>query len=152
VEVERRPADRLMSPGESEFKESQMEMTEIGEQAIGAKQTRLVEEVIVHKHVADRTATVGDTMRSTQVDVSTFDASAYRSHFDQLKMGGSKFEEHIPAYKFGENLAPAGPSGRWEDIEGDARNRWEAQHPGTWDTFKGSIRYAYSRSTSAERR
>lgn len=85
VEVERRPADRLVPPNEPDFAERQIEMAEVAEEAIGAKQTRLVEEVVVHKHVAERTATVGDTLRSTQIDVSAFDASGYRSYFDQQK-------------------------------------------------------------------
>jgi uncharacterized protein (TIGR02271 family) len=146
VEVERRPADRLVRPGETEFKEGEIQMAEMGEEAIGAKQTRLVEEVIVHKHVAERTATVGDTLRSTQVDVRTFDASSYRGHFDKLKLAGTKFEEHLPAYQFGEGIARPSASSRWEDIEGEARSRWEAQRPGTWDKFRDSIRHAWSRS------
>jgi uncharacterized protein (TIGR02271 family) len=146
VTIERRPADRLVRPEGSEFKGADVDMDEIGEEAVGAKQTRLVEEIIVHKHIADKTATVGDTVRSTQVDVSRFDASAYRSHFDDLKIGGTTFEEQVPAYRFGQDLAPGG-TGRWEDIEGDTRTRWEAQHPGTWDKFKDSIRFAYARAT-----
>jgi uncharacterized protein (TIGR02271 family) len=144
VEVERRPADRLMRPGESEFKEGQIEMAEIGEEAVGAKQTRLVEEVIVHKHVTERTASVGDTLRATEVDVRSFDASKYRSHFEQLKAGETKFEEHVPAYRFGEGLSRPGASARWEEVESDARSRWESQHPGTWDRFKDSIRHAWT--------
>jgi stress response protein YsnF len=147
VDVTRRPADRLVGSGESEFREGDIEMTEIGEEPIGAKQTRLVEEVIIRKHVADRTATVGDTVRSTEVDVSTFDTSEYRKDFDKQKMSDATFEEHIPAFKFGERFASAGASSRWEDIENDARNRWEAQRPGTWDKFKDSVRSAYLRST-----
>jgi uncharacterized protein (TIGR02271 family) len=143
VEVERRPADRLVRPGESEFKEGQIEMADMAEEAIGAKQTRLVEEVVVHKHVSERTASVGDTLRTTEVDVRSFDASRYRSHFDQLPAGDTKFEEHVPAYRFGEGLARPGASARWEDVETDARSRWESQHPGTWEKFKGSIRHAY---------
>jgi uncharacterized protein (TIGR02271 family) len=126
VTVERRPANRLVSPEGTEFKEKAIDMTEYGEEAVAAKETRLVEEVIVHKQVAERTATVEDKIRSTEVEVQTFDAS-----------------------KFGETLGPDGGSGRWEEIESKARSRWEAEHPGTWDKFKDSIRNAYSRAGQA---
>jgi stress response protein YsnF len=145
VEVERRPANRLLRPEESEFKESRIEMKEMGEEVIGAKQTRLVEEIVVHKRVIDRTATVGDSLRSTEVDVRSFDPEEYRRHFDSQKIEGAQFEERLPAYRFGEELAGPGAPGRWEEAETDARARWEVQHPGTWDKFKDSIRYAWSR-------
>jgi len=110
-------------PEGTEFKDSEIDMAEYAEEAVGAKETRLVEEVIVHKQVAERTATVEDKVRSTEVDVQTLDAS-----------------------KFAEKLGPDGGSRRWEDIESDARGRWEAAHPGTWEKFKESIRNAYSRA------
>ena len=121
VTVERRPANRLVRPEGTEFKDKEIDMAEYGEEAVAAKETRLVEEVIVHKQVGERTATVEDKIRSTEVEVQTFDAS-----------------------KFGETLGPDGGGGRWEEIESKARSRWEALHPGTWEKFKDSIRNAYS--------
>ena len=148
VDVERRPAGRLVRQEESEFKDSEIEMREFGEEAVGAKQTRLVEEVVIRRHVADRTATVGDTLRSTEVDVRSFDASRYRRHFEERRLGGAKFEEHARAYRLGEELRRPGSSARWEDVEPDARARWEAERAGTWDEFKDSIRYAWSQDES----
>jgi uncharacterized protein (TIGR02271 family) len=78
VDVERRSADRLRRPEQSQFSERQIEMAEIGEEAIGAKQTRLVEEIVVRKHVGERTATVGDNLRSMEVDVRPLGASIER--------------------------------------------------------------------------
>jgi stress response protein YsnF len=147
VDIERRDANRLMRPDESEFRETQLEMTEFGEEAVGAKQTRLVEEVIIHKHVSDRTETVGDTLRSTEVDIRKFDAGKYRDYFDKQTLGGTTFEEHVPALRFGEDLRREGRAGApWEEIEADARARWEAKRPGTFDKFKESIRRAWSRN------
>ena len=34
---------------------------------------------------------------------------------------------------------------RWEDVETTARTRWEAKRPGTWERFKDSIQYAFTR-------
>jgi uncharacterized protein (TIGR02271 family) len=144
VDIERRPANRISE--ESDFRESQIEMTERAEQAVGAKQTRLVEEVIIHKHVTNRTETIGDTLRSTEIDVRKFDASKYRDYFDQQRLGRSTFDEHVPALRFGEDLRREGRAGaRWEEIETDVRARWEAKRPGTFDRFKESIRHAWSR-------
>jgi uncharacterized protein (TIGR02271 family) len=148
IEIERRPVNRIARAGEAEFKETQIEMSEMAEEAIAAKQTRIVEEVVIHKHVAEKTASVGEKLRSTEVDVRSFDASQYRKHFDEQKLGETKFEEHLPAYKFGDEVAQSGGAGRWEEIEAKAKERWEKQRPGTWDTFKGSVRHAWSRANS----
>jgi stress response protein YsnF len=147
VDVERREANRLLRPDESDFRETQIEMTEFGEEAVGAKQTRLVEEIVIHKHVSDRTETVGDNLRSTEIDIRKFDAGQYRDYFEKQSLGGTTFEEHVPALRFGEDLRRGGSAGaRWEEIESEARARWEAKRPGTFDKFKDSIRHAWSRS------
>ena len=70
VEVERRPVDRPITDADvAAVQEGTFEVRERGEEAIVDKQARVVEEVVVSKDVEERTETVGDTIRRTDVDV-----------------------------------------------------------------------------------
>ena len=69
VHVERHPVDRPVSSADNAFKEGTLEVTERAEQAVVAKEARVVEEVVVGKEVAERTETVRDTVRRTDVNV-----------------------------------------------------------------------------------
>ena len=70
VNVERRPVNRPISEADlSAFREGSFELTERSEEAVVAKEARVVEEVSVNKEVGERTETVRDTVRSTDVDV-----------------------------------------------------------------------------------
>lgn len=72
VTVDRRPMDRpigLADLGPDAFRDRTIEMDEVDEEAVVAKSVRVVEEVVLHKSVADRIETVTDTVRRTQVDV-----------------------------------------------------------------------------------
>ena len=48
---------------------SAIEMTETAEEAVVAKDARVVEEVVVRKTADDRTETISDTVRRTEVEV-----------------------------------------------------------------------------------
>jgi len=152
VVVERHAVDRILRPEEATFKNEDFEMTEIAEEVVIGKQARVVEEVTLHKCVEDRTEAVNTTLRGTEIDVtpiSGFDNTEYRRLFDEQKMGGT-FEDQLPAYELGHELRRSGAwsSERWEDVEGNARSRWEERNPGTWEKFKNSIRLAWSRAKS----
>jgi stress response protein YsnF len=69
VQVERRPVDRELSPGEASFQEKEIEAVERGEEAVVDKKARVTEEVGVRKDVDTRTETVRDTARKTEVEV-----------------------------------------------------------------------------------
>ena len=70
VTVDRRPVDRAVSDADiSAFKEGTIEVTETSEVPVVAKEARVVEEVVVGKTATDRTHTVEDTVRRTDVDV-----------------------------------------------------------------------------------
>ncbi len=76
VTVDRRPADRAVSGDDfSAFKEGTMELTETTEVPVVAKEARVVEEVVVGKTATDRTETVHDTVRRTDVEVETLDTT-----------------------------------------------------------------------------
>ncbi len=74
VSIERRPVSGGTVP-EDAFRERTIEMTESREEAVVGKDARVVEEVVVHKDVRDRTETVSDTVRRTEVQVDGDDTN-----------------------------------------------------------------------------
>ena len=77
VRVERRPVDRPASelPADA-FRERTIEVQAMGEEAVVGKEARVVEEVALHKDVGERTETVRDTTRRTEVKVDDDRANA----------------------------------------------------------------------------
>jgi stress response protein YsnF len=58
------------------LRERTVELTETSEEAVVAKNARVVEEVVVRKDVEQRTETIEDTVRHTEVDVDRTPGSA----------------------------------------------------------------------------
>jgi uncharacterized protein (TIGR02271 family) len=77
VAVERRPVDRPASsmPGEA-FKDRTIDVTTHREEPIIAKEARVKEEVVVRQEADQRTETVRDTVRQTEVEVEDDRAKA----------------------------------------------------------------------------
>jgi len=70
VHVERRPVDRPVGAADdAQFRERTIEATETGEEAVVSKEARVKEEVVVRKEAEERTQTVSDTVRRTEVKV-----------------------------------------------------------------------------------
>jgi uncharacterized protein (TIGR02271 family) len=65
--IERRPVDRPATA--ADLKEGFVEIRETAEQPVVAKTARVVEEVVVGKEASNRTETVHDTVRGTEVEV-----------------------------------------------------------------------------------
>src|SRR5918994_1337682 len=70
VQVERRPLDRpVTAADEALFRERTIEASERSEEAVVSKEARVKEELVVNKDVEERTETVSDTVRRTEVEV-----------------------------------------------------------------------------------
>ena len=72
VELERRPADPIATEKDvttEPFKERSIEVTARGEEPVVSKEARVKEEVVVHKKPVERTETVKDAVRRTEVEV-----------------------------------------------------------------------------------
>jgi len=70
VHVQRNAVNRPASEADFQaFKEGTIELTETAEEAVVSKQARVVEEVVVGKDVTERTQTVRDSVRKTDVEV-----------------------------------------------------------------------------------
>lgn len=69
INIERRPVNRPIHAGDTAFQERTIELTETAEEPVIGKTARVVEEVIIGKDVTERTETVRDTLRRTDVEV-----------------------------------------------------------------------------------
>ena len=126
IKVERRPVNRAATDADTNvFSEQAFELTETDEEAVVAKETRVIEEVVIGKTVEQRTETVKDTVRRSDVEVEEIGTT------------------------YGESLA-ADPrySGReWSQVESEAKTNWEStnQDQGTWEQVQGSVKGAWDR-------
>lgn len=80
VDVERRRVDQPISGDDASalFQERTVEMRETAEEAVVAKEARVVEEVVVRKDVDEHVEHVHDTVRRTDVDVERIDETDRR--------------------------------------------------------------------------
>lgn len=166
VDVQRRPVDRPLGEADIEaFKEGSIELTETAEEAVAAKEARVVEEVVVSKGVTEHTETVEDTVRRTDVEVEQLGKGTagiagrpvafedydtdfrqhYTTHFGRT---GDPWDRYEPAYRFGYTLAndPAYSGKDWAVVEPDAHTLWEKRSTGTWDKMKNAIRHAWDKA------
>ncbi len=74
VTVSRHPVDRAAT--DADFQSKDITMTETAEEAVVGKTARVVEEVVVGKTATERTETVHDTVRRTDVEVDDVDTNA----------------------------------------------------------------------------
>jgi uncharacterized protein (TIGR02271 family) len=167
VTVERRPVDRPATDADfAAAGKEVIEMTETAEEPVVSKRTRVVEEVVVHKDVTERTETVRGTERRTDVDVqrepqtatetrrvtasqdfATYAPMFQKHHATAFAGKGAAYTEYEPAYRYGYELHTSERyRGRdWAALEADARRDWEARHPSTWERFKDAIRYGWDK-------
>jgi hypothetical protein len=78
-------------------------------------------------------------------DLDTDFRQHYQQHYTQT---GYDYEYYyLPAYRYGYTLATEGRfiDYTWEDLEPEARRRWEVRHDGPWDNFKDAVRYAWEK-------
>ncbi len=77
VSIERRPVDRAVSAADADvFRERTIEASETDEEAVVAKNVRVREEVVLHKDVEERTETISDKVRRTEIEVEGDHANA----------------------------------------------------------------------------
>jgi uncharacterized protein (TIGR02271 family) len=165
VEIERRPVDRPATTADlNNFREGSIEVRETQEEAVIAKDARVVEEIRVRKNVDEHTETVRDTVRRTEVDVEQlggngratngksmgFDTymSDFRNHYQTTySSAGGKYDRYQPAYQYGYNLANDDRyrNRNWNDIEAEVRTSWDKQNQNTWEDFKDAVHYSWDK-------
>lgn len=156
VRVERRVVDRPIDSQEEAFRDRSIAMKAAAEEPIVAKRAHVVEEIHIRKDRTERTETVHDTLRHTEVDISEIPAEAggnvsrYREHFSSTygKLGGN-FESFAPAYEFGERLGERAPGRDWATVEPTAKSMWterQGSAGGAWERFRDAIKFAWERA------
>lgn len=87
--IERVPVDRPATEADFEtFKDGELELRETAEEAVVGKRARVVEEVRVGTKASERTETVSDTVRRTDVQVERLDDGFERPV--QSRQGGAR--------------------------------------------------------------
>ena len=163
INVERRPVDRPVSAADvPELRDQTIEVTETSEEPVVSKRARIVEEVAVSKETSERTETIRDNVRSTDVKVEktgpqqTGRATAncetdFRQNFNTHYAGsGGKYETYAPAYEYGYSAAsdPRFEGKSWEDAESILKTDYLRNNPNSsWDNMKGAIRYGWEKMT-----
>ena len=162
VTVERHPANRPVTVEDAAaFKDGSFEVRQTAEEVVVAKEARVVEEVVINKQVSERTETVRDTVRRTDVVVEDLSGQddlqsrrdRYAQYEPEFRQNYSKtfanseydYDTVAPAYRLGAELGDLERDKDWQTLESDARTHWEKKSPGTWDRMKDSIRYAWER-------
>ena len=161
VSVERHPLNEPATEADmATLKEGSFEVRESAEEAVVAKTARVVEEVVVGKDVSERTETISDTVRRTDVEVeqmtgngqgtaTAFDDTDFRNHWQTTYgKGGGRYEDYSLAYRFGSRMASDERYSkyRWNDVEPEVRRDWEssnASHP--WERVKDAVRYGWEK-------
>lgn len=69
VDIERRAVDRPVSSLDAAFKDQTIEMEETGEEAVVSKEARVKEEIDLNRVASERTQTISDTVRRTEVEI-----------------------------------------------------------------------------------
>lgn len=165
VKVERRPVNQRATEADTAaFKEGSLELRETAEEPVVGKTARVVEEVVVGKDVSERTETVRDTVRRTDVEIEQLGVQAnagrtgtatddtdFRTHW-QTAYGhaGGKYEDYAPAYQYGSKLGgnEQYKGYRWNDVEPEARREWESNNAGSpWEKTKDAVRYGWEKMT-----
>ena len=142
IEVDRRVVDRAVDGSDTDlFTEKTYEFSETDEEAVVAKEARVVEEIVIDKSVEERTETVRDTVRRTDVEVEQLSGGD--------RSGSASYDEADPSYTYAQTMSSdARYSDReWNDVESDVRTDWESKNEGgVWDDVKDSIRNAWGRN------
>ena len=131
VHVDRRPVDRAISATDAMFQDRVIEVEEFAEEAVVSKQARVVEEISLHKEARDRTETITDTVRRTEVEIEDgrgtvgagaatrsgivegSDAGTVTAHMDVIASDGTKVGtvDHMDGtdtIKLAKNTSPDG--------------------------------------------
>jgi uncharacterized protein (TIGR02271 family) len=159
VHVERRDVDRPVTDADAAFEEQTVEMTATKEEAVVQKDARVVGEVVIGKTADAQTKTISDTVRKTEVEVVDIDSDVqtssyntdidyYRDHYNTtFASTGQDYTYYEPAYRFGSRLAREESSNgmSWNDVESNARRRWEERNPSTWDAYSDAVRHSFER-------
>lgn len=165
VSVDRQAVNRAATAADLDPKASQViEMAEFSEEPVIEKRARVVEEVRVGKTVSERTETIRDNVRSTQVDVEqlgktgatsgrtgVMESGDYRRDFqEKYGTGDEAYQTYGPAYEYGYTTAsdPKYRNRPFSEVEPELRSSYEKKYPNsTWEKMKDAVQHGWNRVT-----
>ena len=160
VRVERRPVDRELTEAEvSGLRDQSFEMTETVEEPVVEKRARVKEEVVLGKETTQRTETIHDSVRQTEIKVEKFGNSGHDSGYDSdfrndwqknYASQGGDYEAYAPSYDYGYQYGndPRYKGRSWDQVEAELRSGYERDNPGSsWEKVKQSVRYGWDKVT-----
>ncbi len=158
VRVERQPVNRSATSADlSGGQEQVIEVQEFAEEPVVSKQARVVEEVRVGKDVSERTETVRDTVRHTEVNVeqtpsargAAFDDSDFRADYQKrYAASGASYDTYQPAYRYGYDIAsdPRYKGRSFDEVESDLQADYRQRYPNsTWEKMKEAVRSGWNK-------
>lgn len=151
VSVERRQVDREATEADlAAFKEGSIEIHETVEEPVISKRKRVVEEIIIGRETRERTQSISETVRRTQVNVESLapaDQPVLHNAGEAGRPASERLDQFDPAYRYGSDLArdERYRHAQWSDVEPHARRAWEDQNGGTWEQFKDAVRAAWDK-------
>ncbi|MCB0078570.1 MAG: YsnF/AvaK domain-containing protein [Anaerolineales bacterium] len=142
VRVKRKAVDRPVDAADLDtFEEGVVEIRTSAEEVVVDKQARVVEEVSISKDVEQRTETVRDSVRRTDVDVVEDVAKrTVATDWDVDRYGYDLVRDNRFAGR------------EWNDVEADVRRDWEGRYGGgdtLWDDVKDSVHHAWVSAKNA---
>ena len=168
VVVDRQPVDRAVQPGDEDaWREQTIEVLEMSEEPVVQKRARVVEEVRIGKEATERTETVRDNVRHTEVKTeqlgntkaTTRAGSDYATNYDRdyetdfrsrYGASGGDYSTYAPAYQYGSSMAVncairvrTGPH-RAHAARG---LRTPVSAESSWDRMKDAVRYGWEKVT-----
>jgi stress response protein YsnF len=164
VRVERKRVDRPAEPADIRTgQEQSIEVQEFAEEPVVSKEARVVEEVRIGKETSERTETVRDTVRHTEVEVEQIpgkESSARKGSFDdadfrrdfKTRYGstGLEYETYAPAYQYGHQMAsdPRYEGKSFSEVESNLRSDYSRRYPDSmWERVKDAVRYGWNKVT-----
>ena len=163
VNVERRPVDRpVTAADEANLRDQTIEVLETAEEPVVSKRAHVVEEIAVNKETTERTETVRDNVRRTEVNVDNVndrnrtaapavDDNEFRRDFEaRYASRGDQYDKYAPAYRYGYTAASdARYRGRsWSDAEADLQRDYVRDYPDSaWEDVRGAARYGWEKVT-----
>lgn len=116
-----------------------------GSQAIDTRHVRAYPQSEDRTQVKERRPEMNERDRR---DVDSDDMRYFHQHFEtNYGNTGKSFAEYERAYRFGRKLADDDEflDLPWDDVESEAKRRWNEEQQGSWESRYKAVRYGYER-------
>ncbi len=153
--VDRRAVNRPATEADFRTGGQVVEVIETDEEAVVGKSARVVEEVVVGKQSSNRSETVRDTVRRTDVEVERIspDVEQDFQRDSTARYGsesGAEYSTYGPAYEYGYRMGndPLYKGKDWNDVENTFQSDYTKSNPGSaWDKVSAAVRTGWDKVT-----